>query len=57
MKSGEIYISTPNGEIGEGSKYMTNKQPTHKFGDSVVKRHQNQVCLLLITINIKFLNN
>lgn len=50
-KSGDIYGSTTNGDVvGEtekaNSKFMTNnKTPTHKFGDSVVQRHQNQVVI------------
>lgn len=47
-KSGDIYGSTTaNGDVNEmekvNSKFMTNKPPTHKFGDSVVQRHHNQV--------------
>ncbi|XP_065219402.1 uncharacterized protein IRSp53 isoform X2 [Planococcus citri] len=45
-KSEDIYDSTPSDEANDidkvNSKFMTNKQPTHKFGDSVVQRHQNQ---------------
>lgn len=47
MKSSEIYASSPNIDNDEtekiGTKYLSSKQPTHKFGDSIVKRHQNQV--------------
>lgn len=46
VKNGEIYGPTMNGTAIEieklSSKYTTNKTPIHKFGDSVVQRHQNQ---------------
>lgn len=47
VKNGEIYGSAINGTTVEteklSTKYTTNKTPIHKFGDSVVQRHQNQV--------------